>query len=719
MQITPLFFGLVLLTKCNGIRPCQRCSHLRLDCVYPSGPHVRRRIRQNERERERKQETQARKSNNNNGSNGSNGPNGPAKEDQESWEKISCNVDLSPDVPTTFYNIRSRMDDDASSVDNSASALGGGNLISDSNSESAAPDSCESKPANVEPPIVDGGPIHNNDSPQSDGTSGYGTLWGIPPEDAKMMLESYDSEVNCLYPMFREGELVRKYEEAFLSYSLQGKIDEQDPTLQFVKLGLGCGSTILDIHKQAAAKLSEDVIHGATSVMNRAADLNMLILLLMIHQYEFHCDMGTICYRTLGFASVVALELGLYRAGDLQKKEGLSAAQKEFGRLVFWCLYVMDRRLAIYTKRPCVLDDEDIDQKLPRYYGTEYMPFASSEDMVRATHLTYMIYYSQIAGKFLKGDPSGKSAEHFENLLKQWQQSLPPELNISNFGNNSPPGFSRKLSAMLYFKLNLILLNIYMSKKSETYSFQAVDAARKVIRKLAKLYFETGMYTSCEIQYNHFLVTALEVLYSAAKREPATYGDLCAHEIQLAHKLIKIILKTSRSEKRGTIWSLITSFAVKLGMNTSRRRITDEPSSTSNTSFKIEQLDDTGAMTVPPTIEEIRSPGVTSGVSPSPWSPKSDIFSFNNFDKSEMNPFPKPSLGSQVTKDQLLSLLGHLYGQTSSTSSDDASEDPKFPIHSLMRPQSPFGLRNSPSPSPSDDVLYQALNDLLSTPPQA
>lgn len=408
--------------------------------------------------------------------------------------------------------------------------------------------------------------------PQLQHNEGEKQLFGIAYQDAKRILEVYDAEVNCMYPMFHEGELVQKYDELWASFNVNGTISDDGKIVPIVKLALANGAVITNSCLASGKQLFEEASRQVTpQVVMGEASLPALICLLLIHQYQFHMDMGSIPYRTVGFASVFALELGLHKYDDLESQTNLTQLEREYHRLIFWCLYCMDRRLAVYTKKPCILHEEDIDQKMPNYYVVTTQPYASENDLYRAMHLNYMIYYSQIAGKFLTGTHNIETIEKFETMLKNWQESLPPELKLDE-KSQAPPHFSRKLKSILYLKSNLMLLHLYSSNKMNSYPPQAVNAARQCIRELARLYFNTGLYISCEIQYNHFLVAALDVLFSATRAEPQKYSGICSEDLNLALRLVNLILKRPHSDQHGSIWKLVGSFAQKLGLNHSTKQ---------------------------------------------------------------------------------------------------------------------------------------------------
>jgi hypothetical protein len=401
-------------------------------------------------------------------------------------------------------------------------------------------------------------------------------LYGISYFEAQQLIEVYDCEVNCLYPMFSVGELKDKFENVWRHYSLRGVLNPayEDDFIN-VKIVIAIGAAVSSSHLSTAHLLYEDVLSNVErSLISGEGSLNSLVHLLLVHQYQFHRDMGVLAYRTVGFASILALELGLYKTKELEKTY-TNLEERERCRVVFWCLYVMDRRLSIYTKRPFILHDEDIDQKMPQSFGAVYMTSASSEDdLFRAMHLNYMIHYSRLSGKVLEALSSKEQVKGFQDnvqylmyLMEKWRESLPPELKREeNLPSQPSPTGSRKLKWMIYLKSNLILLHIYQSCSIDTYIVPAIETACECIRELGRLYFNTDFYSSCEIQYNHFLVAALDVLYSSLRRAPH-HLEKCMTDIKLALKIISLIMKRSDDRRQGSIWQLVVSFAFKFGLS--------------------------------------------------------------------------------------------------------------------------------------------------------
>ena len=80
--------------------------------------------------------------------------------------------------------------------------------------------------------------------------------------------------------------------------------------------------------------------------------------------YEFHRDNESTSWRIIGLTARLCIELGLHR------HETYEAIKDEHGRsenvLLFWAIYVLDRRWSFGTGMPFAIQDADIDPNLPR-----------------------------------------------------------------------------------------------------------------------------------------------------------------------------------------------------------------------------------------------------------------------------------------------------------------------------------------------------------------
>ncbi|KAK9327031.1 fungal-specific transcription factor domain-containing protein [Lipomyces starkeyi] len=393
--------------------------------------------------------------------------------------------------------------------------------------------------------------------------------------EAKTLIQVYESEINCMYPIFEVQELDAKYEDFRQYYEQHGINFPNVQDLSVIKIVLAIATGVTETHVAEGRKLYEEVLKMTErNIVAGSADVYTLISLWLIHNYQFHSDLESLAYRTICFAAVLAIELGLHQSTKMSQMFP-DPMQRERCRALFWCVYVVDRRMAFSTGRPYMLRDEDIDQAPPQLHTSDEAVL--DDKRIRALYLNAMIQYSQVVGRVWRAVNAFNPPRHFtinteeidyiEFLIHRWHQSLPPELRLYSTTDRgqypSPPQLSRKLQTILYLRHNLMFLHLYRPIMFSTrtiaehmsYALRAVEIALDSIRELSRLHFETDLYASCQIHYNYFLVSALGVLFTAIIHAPAVFAAPCKREFNMALDLIKLFSKVSRVGRR--LWATV------------------------------------------------------------------------------------------------------------------------------------------------------------------
>ncbi|KAK9372145.1 fungal-specific transcription factor domain-containing protein [Lipomyces chichibuensis] len=393
--------------------------------------------------------------------------------------------------------------------------------------------------------------------------------------EAKKLIQVYESEINCMYPIFEVQELDAKYEDFRQYYEQHGVNLPNMQDLSIIKIILAIATSVTETHVAEGRKLYEEVLKMTErNIVAGSADIYTLISLWLIHNYQFHAGLESRAYRTICFAAVLAIELGLHQSTKMSQMFP-DPMQRERCRALFWCVYVADRRLAFSTGRPYMLRDEDLDQARPQVHKSEEAIL--DDKRIRALYLNAMIQYSQVVGRVWRAVNSFNPPRHFtinteeidyiEFLIHRWHQSLPPELRLHSATDRgqypSPPQLSRKLQTILYLRHNLMFLHLYRPIMFSTrtiaehmsLALRAVEIALDSIRELSRLHFETDLYASCQIHYNYFLVSALGVIFTAIIHAPAVFAAPCKREFNMALDLIKLFSKVSRVGRR--LWATV------------------------------------------------------------------------------------------------------------------------------------------------------------------
>jgi hypothetical protein len=81
--------------------------------------------------------------------------------------------------------------------------------------------------------------------------------------------------------------------------------------------------------------------------------------------YHFHCDDESLAWRLIGQGARMAIELGLHRH-ETYASIFSTEEERSFATILFWSIYVLDRRWSFGTGMPFALQDSDIDALLPK-----------------------------------------------------------------------------------------------------------------------------------------------------------------------------------------------------------------------------------------------------------------------------------------------------------------------------------------------------------------
>lgn len=181
--------------------------------------------------------------------------------------------------------------------------------------------------------------------------------------------------------------------------------------------------------------------------------------------YEFHRDNEGISWRIIGHTARICIELGLHR------RETYEAMQDESERsetaLLFWAIYVLDRRWSFGTGMPFALQDSDIDPQVPKPGD-------------RSPYLSAMLDYCAIAARVWRSVVSSASSDnatikteemdYLDGQIIQWHNSIPSNLRYEHPSQRtSTPSHSattragRRLPMVLYLRANQMRILIYRS----------------------------------------------------------------------------------------------------------------------------------------------------------------------------------------------------------------------------------------------------------------
>ena len=165
--------------------------------------------------------------------------------------------------------------------------------------------------------------------------------------------------------------------------------------------------------------------------------------------YLFRLDAHGSAEKILALAVSHAHHIGLHRERVVAV---MSPFQGEMARRLWWCIYLLDRRLAIETGRPFLIQDVNVDVGLPRNVSDEWLTAhkmaqtaTNVDPATKETSVPYLIAmtnYSRVIGKVWEAlygattseaTPSPLLNEYLEHLTTQSQRGLEKEFTLDPY----------------------------------------------------------------------------------------------------------------------------------------------------------------------------------------------------------------------------------------------------------------------------------------------
>ncbi|CAG7921123.1 unnamed protein product [Penicillium olsonii] len=177
--------------------------------------------------------------------------------------------------------------------------------------------------------------------------------------------------------------------------------------------------------------------------------LSRLQVLLLMVIYLIRIDANDRAQKVLSLAVVQAHHLGLHRESVLRNT---SAFLSECSKRLWWCIYIIDKRLALDLGQPFLIQDQNIDTQLPNRYSeatlermrensasvdaaqSQFSEDPEDDPSSPISYLQAMVEYSKIVRMvwnvlypaYAMDRPSDPTVtDYFEDLLGIWKHKLP------------------------------------------------------------------------------------------------------------------------------------------------------------------------------------------------------------------------------------------------------------------------------------------------------
>lgn len=183
-----------------------------------------------------------------------------------------------------------------------------------------------------------------------------------------------------------------------------------------------------------------------------------------------------------------------------------------------------------------------------------------------------MVAYAQLESKVWKLTTKITAKVISEKLsflyfrVQQWYRSLKPQYQLQPTEANMLHGYTRsenRIRLLFYFNVNQLQLFIFRQELLNSHAMNedllnatfAVEAAKDNIRLLQKVSQMADFYSTQQAPFNHFLVSALAVLFLAVCHAPYQFKNACREEFIMALELIQGFSFESHVGKR--LWKRV------------------------------------------------------------------------------------------------------------------------------------------------------------------
>ncbi|KAI6834645.1 fungal transcriptional regulatory protein [Hortaea werneckii] len=405
-------------------------------------------------------------------------------------------------------------------------------------------------------------------------------IWSVSQEDAIRLCHVYEDEMGMMYPILDSSKMIayaqklyRFMEAAHRSGLMQqgmpgpDAIDDEDANI--LKMVLATAMTVESQGRSdLGRRLFECVQPAIDNSLHGNVDLKGVKLLVLAATYEFQRDNEGTAWRIIGLTARLCIELGLHR------RETYDAMSDESDRnetiLLFWSIYVLDRRWSFGTGMPFALQDSDIDPQLPK--PEEKSPYLMA--MINYSAIGSKVWHTVATAPSTEGGPLINTEEmnYLDYQVIQWHRTIPVFLRfehpaqvgrLSTPIGPAPSRAGHRLRILIYLRANQMRILIYRTVLHSAtsiirYREQAqtvVDVAKDTVRVLTHINHTTDLYRTQQMLFNPFLTSALAVLFLAVSHTPALFAEQVKEEFYMALELIRGFSKDSWIGKR--LWRTI------------------------------------------------------------------------------------------------------------------------------------------------------------------
>ncbi|CZR67535.1 uncharacterized protein PAC_17434 [Phialocephala subalpina] len=359
-------------------------------------------------------------------------------------------------------------------------------------------------------------------------------LQELNSDEAIRLIRQYDDLIGTQYPFIETEVLIQQTRELYLLLQASSSTDFGSTNALVISMDINnihilkmvlaialiCEGTARRALGCSLFESLQDTVLG--NMWKESTNMKDLVLMTLVGLYYFHTDKLQVACRLSSTMVRLALELGLHRRSTFSRP--ISDGQNLVKVVnAFWSIYVLDRQWSFAFGLPISLQETDIDPDLPEPDDTPFLRL-----MIRYARIGDLAWNSlsrSISGRLVGSRTSHdfrtalESLEFHEYQLDQWQRSIPEELQFSHVDHaDMKMTFLRTVLHLRANQMRIIMIRpfLYLDPSSDTQlgkSITAMEVAGDTIQIIADLHSRGDMYRRQQALFNHFLVSALGLLY--------------------------------------------------------------------------------------------------------------------------------------------------------------------------------------------------------------
>ncbi|KAH8805366.1 hypothetical protein F5884DRAFT_859974 [Xylogone sp. PMI_703] len=408
-------------------------------------------------------------------------------------------------------------------------------------------------------------------------------LWELGRTATIRLIQAFVNGPGSMYPVFEVDHLVSETEAVFAIIESLKRLDGQRLSLGAAERLLNYNSTMLKLvvavaltlekkdFDRTAKLLFDSIQEDLTSSLWYTSSLRTVSYCILTALLYYHLDEESKAGRFISTAVRICVELGLNRRESVLRRFP-KPRERNRAIVLFWCVYMLDRRGSIGLGIPYILQDCDIDTSLPMPTpevsfvdsGESELSMSAHTREVMKQYMTSMIKFTRLSGKACaivnkltekSVDFPAEEVEYLDYQVLQWQQSLPSSLQISRrmLRQMKPRSASDVVSLFLrvvltartYQLRNLMFRQVLYSPSrvsaNPNHARTAVEVAKELVLLLWSLNESTKLLRTHPVFFKHFLISAFSILLLSMANAWKEFGQQASREFYLALDLFKVM----------------------------------------------------------------------------------------------------------------------------------------------------------------------------------